>query len=83
MAKKYFMLMEVLADEQPDKLSELQHFLQNYQTALFLSLVDKKLLTQWQFDRCVEELQKQSIKIDFSVNKSAIHYRSRKKIFLE
>ena len=65
MAKKYFMLMEAADDEQPDKLSDSQNFLQNYQTALLLSLLDKNLLTQWQFDRCVEELQKQSIKLNF------------------
>ncbi len=62
MAKKCFMLMEVADDKQPDKVSDPQAFLQNYQTALLLSLLDKNLLTQWQFDRCVEELQKQSIK---------------------
>lgn len=56
------MLMEVVDDEQSDKLSDAQAFLQNYQTALLLSLLDKNLLTQWQFDRCVEELQKHCIK---------------------
>ncbi len=62
MAKKCFMFVEVVDDEQSDKLSDPKAFLQNYQTALLLSLLDKNLLTQWQFDRCVEELQKQSMK---------------------
>ena len=58
MAKKCFMLAKVVTDEQPDKVSDSQAFLQNYQTALLLSLLDRNLLTQWQFDQCVEELQK-------------------------
>ncbi len=62
MAKNCFMLMEVVDDKQPDKLSGPQPFLENYQTALLLSLLDRGLLAQWQFERCVEELQKPSIK---------------------
>ncbi|MEN6471480.1 MAG: hypothetical protein ABFC62_08440 [Clostridiaceae bacterium] len=62
MAKKRFALVEIIVDEKPDKQLQSQAFLQNYQTALFLSLLEKSLLTRWQFDRCVEELRKQDIK---------------------
>ena len=62
MAKRRFALVEIEAAEQSGNLSCPQAFLQNYQTALLLSLLKKNLLTQWQFDRCLEELRKQDIK---------------------
>jgi len=61
MAKRRFVLVEVKADEQSEKQFNPQVFLHNYQTALLLSLLEKSLLTQWQFDRCLEELQKQAV----------------------
>jgi hypothetical protein len=60
MEKKYFMLGEAVSKEPSDRLPVSQPFMLNYQTALLLSLLDKNLLTKQQFDRCVEELQKQS-----------------------
>ena len=62
MAKRRFVLVGIEADEQAEKQFQPQAFLQNYQTALLLSLLGKNLLTQWQFDRCIEELRKQDIK---------------------
>jgi hypothetical protein len=62
MAKRRFALVEIEADKQSVKQFQPQAFMQNYQTALLLSLLEKNLLTQWQFDRCIEELRKQDIK---------------------
>lgn len=59
MAKRRFELIKIIADEQSEQLFNPQAFLQNYQTALILSLLERGLLTQWQFDRCIEELKKQ------------------------
>ncbi|OPY55883.1 MAG: hypothetical protein A4E55_02366 [Pelotomaculum sp. PtaU1.Bin035] len=61
MAKRHFELVEIEAGEQLEKQFTPRAFLQNYQTALLLSLLEKDLLTQWQFDRCIEELQKQAM----------------------
>jgi hypothetical protein len=69
MVKRRFALVEIEADEQSEKQFTPQAFLQNYQTALLLSLLEKGLLTQWQFDPCLEELRKQDIKAD-ACNKS-------------
>lgn len=60
MEKKYFSLGEAVPQEPSDRLPVSQPFILNYKTALLLSILDKNLLTQQQFDRCVEELQKQS-----------------------
>jgi hypothetical protein len=60
MKKKHFRLIEVVSQEPPDRLAVTQLFLQNYQTALLLSLLDKSLLTKRQFDQCMEELKKQT-----------------------
>lgn len=60
MKKKYFRLVEVISQETPDRLAVTQLFLQNYQTALLLSLLDKNLLTKRQFDQCMDELKKQT-----------------------
>lgn len=55
MKKKQHALVKVEQEEQPTpELS--QAFLQNFQTALLLSLLDKNLLTQWQYEQCVEKL---------------------------
>lgn len=62
MAKNRFELVEIEADERSEEQLIPQAFLQNYQTALLLSLLETGLLTQWQFDRCIEELRKQDIK---------------------
>jgi len=58
MAKRYFGLVGIEADKQSEKQFQPQAFMQNYQTALLLSLLESGLLTQWQFDRCIEELRK-------------------------
>lgn len=56
MAKKQLTLMKIEVEEQsPPEHS--QAFLQNVQTALLLSILDKNLLTQWQFERCLENLK--------------------------
>ena len=62
MAKNFFMLMEVVVDKQPEQASDSQSFLHNFQTAILLSLLERGLLTEWQFEYCVEELQRKSIK---------------------
>ena len=61
MAKKYFELVEIISNEQSGQQFNPQLFLQNYQAALLLSLLERRLLTQWQFNRCMEELQKQTM----------------------
>ena len=60
MEKKHFRLVEAVTQEPPDKPPGSQLFQLNYQTALLLSLLDKNLLTQQQFDQCMEELNKQT-----------------------
>ncbi len=60
MEKKYYRLGKAVSQEPSDRLSVSQPFILYYQTALLLSILDKNLLTRQQFDRCVEELQKQS-----------------------
>lgn len=59
MRKKHFDLVAIEANVNIDEASQYQAFLQNYRTALFLVLLNKNLLTQWQFDRCQGELQAQ------------------------
>lgn len=46
--------------EPPDtRLDNNKNFIENFQTAILLSLLDKGALTKLQFDLCVDKLQKQ------------------------
>jgi len=40
------------------ELSENKDFYINFQKSILLSLMGKKQLTEWQFERCVEDLSK-------------------------
>jgi len=48
--------------EQKQEIEEnLREFYNNFQTAVLLSLLENNQLTKWQFDFCVDELQRQNI----------------------
>lgn len=55
MAKKQYTLVQAKMDEKLTQ-AQSQAFQQNLQIALLLSLLDKNLLTQWQFEQCKEQL---------------------------
>jgi hypothetical protein len=40
------------------ELSENKDFYINFQKSILLSLMGKKQLTEWQFERCVEDLSR-------------------------
>ena len=57
--KKRRLYMVELEKAHPDAEIEKNHdFLVCFQTAVLLSLLKSKKLTQWQFDCCVKELKK-------------------------
>lgn len=56
--KKKFTIVEVDENNQSTDLNKNYLFIENYETALLLSLLEKQLLTQVQFERCMEELMK-------------------------
>ena len=56
--KKKVTIVEVLENNQNTDLNKNNLFIENYETALLLSLLEKRLLTQVQFERCMEELMK-------------------------
>ena len=58
MAAKHYNLTDVITDDNPVDPNVSRSFLLNFQEAMLLSLSEKKLLTQWQFDRCMNEIKK-------------------------
>jgi len=56
--KKKFTVVEVDENNQNTDINKNYLFIENYETALLLSLLEKQLLTQVQFERCMEELMK-------------------------
>lgn len=61
MAAKCFQLAGIETEECQTESFHLQAFLTNFQTAMLLSLLDRGLLTQWQFERCVEDLKDKDV----------------------
>lgn len=57
MTKKQLKLVEIQSGEQLTQ-AQTQAFLQNFQAALLLSLLESDLLTQWQYELCVKEVKK-------------------------
>lgn len=55
MAKQKPALVKILIEEKFTQ-AQTQAFQKNFQTALLLSLLNKNLLTQWQYEQCVEKL---------------------------
>lgn len=58
MAARHFGLVKIEADDCPSSTKNTRMFEQNFQTALLLSLLHRKLLNQWQFEKCLDELDK-------------------------
>ena len=58
MAAKHYKLIDVITDDNQVDPNISRNFLLNFQEAMLLSLLEKKLLTQWQFDRCVVDIKK-------------------------
>ena len=59
---KSFKLIEITKDEKQTEVDTNKKFTINFQEALLLSLLEKKLLSQWQFERCMEEIKIKGIK---------------------
>lgn len=45
-------------DDREDNREPDQKFIENFQTAILLSLLEEGQLARWQFDFCVKELEK-------------------------
>lgn len=58
MTARHFELVKIGMDSCPFSMENTIEFEQNFQTALLLSLIQRKLLNQWQFARCLDELKK-------------------------
>lgn len=58
MREKRYVMTQVKDEHQDTNKEKNVEFIQNYETALLLSLLEKQLLTQRQFDLCMEELHK-------------------------
>ena len=56
--KREFTIVKAEDKNQSTDLDNNYLFIENYETALLLSLLEKQLLTQVQFERCMEELMK-------------------------
>lgn len=60
MKKRRQLYMVELDTGQPaPKLNDNKNFIENFQTAILLSLLDKGIITKWQFDLCIDKLRKQ------------------------
>ena len=46
---------------QTTSLNDNPNFIENFQTAILLALLEKGQLAKWQFDLCLEELTKQRV----------------------
>ena len=51
--------LELDSETQIPTLTDNYNFIENFQTAILLSLLEKGQLAKWQFDLCVEELARQ------------------------
>lgn len=51
-------MIELELEERNGDLRNNKAFIVNFQTGILLSLLENKQLTKWQFDLCMEELQK-------------------------
>jgi len=54
-------MIELEQEKEKEEKDNFQEFYNNFQTAILLSLLENNQLTKWQFDFCVDELQKQNI----------------------
>ena len=68
MKRRQLYMIELGPEPQRIDPQKNQDFIENFQTAILLSLLENKQLTKWQFDICVDELQKQSHKGQKSTN---------------
>ena len=62
MKKRQLYMIELEPEPQSIEPEKNQDFIENFQTAILLSLLENKQLTKWQFDFCLGELQKQQHK---------------------
>lgn len=51
-------MIELEQEQKHSKKMNYQEFSKNLQTAVLLALLKEKQLTKWQFDLCLEELEK-------------------------
>lgn len=58
MAARHFKFITIETDECLSSTENTRVFEQNFQTALLLSLLQRGILNQWQFDSCLDELKK-------------------------
>ena len=58
MAAKGFRIIKITKDKSQIDDNIIKNFTMNFQEALLLSLLGKNLLTQRQFERCVEEIKR-------------------------
>jgi|GEM_PF-2896246 len=57
MAARCFKLIEITKAESQIDDNIIKNFTTNFQEALLLSLLEKSLLNQWQFEQCMEEIK--------------------------
>jgi len=57
--KKRRQIYIIESEPEPQGFEPDQAFIENFQTAVLLSLLEDKRLTRRQFDLCIEELKKQ------------------------
>lgn len=61
MKKRRQLYMVELDSGQPAlKLNDNKNFIESFQTAILLTLLDKGTLAKWQFDLCIDKLRKQT-----------------------
>ena len=57
--KRRFYIIELGLEDKNLELDANRSFKINFQKSILLSLLEKKQIDQWQFERCIEELEKQ------------------------